>query len=154
MPLLFFSFFIIHLRITQHNAKERLEKDLLQTLHLNKDEFTWEKKKKEIRYQGKLFDIKTYTVKDGKHHFTGLFDHEEMALKKFFKESTSKKNKQDNHLLASLFQLLQSVYSVDSNEMMTPAINSKDYCCLVLSNIPSPAKKILTPPPQVCSYIV
>lgn len=148
MPLLFSSFFIIQLKITQHNAKERLEKSLLQTLCLNMDEFTWEKKKKEIRYQGKLFDIKNHIIKDGKHYFTGLFDHEEMALKKFFKESTSEKSKKGDYLLALLFQLLQSVYPADSNDIAFSVNNTKDYCCLVLSNIPSPAKKIITPPPQ------
>ena len=147
--MLFSSFFIIQLKITQHKAKERLEESLLQTLHLTKDEFTWEKKGKEIRYLGKLFDIKTHIVKDGKHQFTGLFDDEEMALNEFFKNSTSEKNKKGNHLLASLFQLLQSVYPADSNDILMPDNNSHEYCCLVLSNIPFLIKNILTPPPQL-----
>lgn len=149
MPLLFSSFFIIQLKIAQHKAKEKLEESLLQTLHLTNNEFTWEKKGKEIRYLGKLFDIKTHMVKDGKHHFTGLFDDEEMALREFFKNSTTEQNKKGNHLLASLFQLLQSVYQADPNDSLMPGSSSREYCYLVLSNIPSPTKNILTPPPQV-----
>jgi hypothetical protein len=46
MPVIFSICFIVQLIITQHEAKEKLEQSMLQTVHLKKEEFSWHKKGK------------------------------------------------------------------------------------------------------------
>jgi hypothetical protein len=53
MPLISSSFLIIRLKIVQHEAKEKLEKDLLQTWVLSKNEF----RKKTAGMSSKVFTI-------------------------------------------------------------------------------------------------
>ena len=149
MPLLFSICFIVQLKITQHWAKEKLEYSMLQTLHLQKEDFKWEKEGKEIRFRDKLFDVKTYHIKDDQFHFTGLFDDDETALIKNLKNDIGKNSEQENQLLSKLFQLLQSVYGGNSADILISNNNPDADCYIILSKIPSPIKNIPTPPPQL-----
>ena len=95
-----------------------------------------------------MFDIKSLAVKNGQYIFTGLYDDEETALNNYFENNTEQKNERNNSILASLFHLLQSVYPGNSNDTLIQKDNSGIYCCIVLSNLPSPTMNIPTPPPQ------
>lgn len=128
--------------------KEKLEQKLVHNISVAEAKVVWVKYKKEIQVDGKMFDIKSFREENGQYHFTGLFDDDETALNNYFEKNTEKKNERSNRLLASLFQLLQSVYPGDSIDTIMQEDNSLVYCCLVLSNIQSPIKNILTPPPQ------
>lgn len=80
LPLLFIAGLQLKQLQVQHEAKERLEKQSLHTLVL--DRLTWVKKNKEIRVDGHLFDIKSVHFDGKKYTVTGLYDHEEMAIEK------------------------------------------------------------------------
>lgn len=108
----------------------------------------WVKYKKEIRVDGKMFDVKSFSVENDQYYFTGLFDEEETTLNNYLEKNTEQRNERSNRILASLLQLLQSVYPGDSNDIIMQEENCPNSCCLVLSNMPSPIKTILTPPPQ------
>jgi hypothetical protein len=145
MPLILSAFFLIQLKMVQHRAKEKLENNRLHTIVLDKKEFNWYKKNKEISIDGKLFDVKSYSEADGKHVFTGIYDHEETALNNLLQTHT---NKEKNQYLAGVFQLLFSSHSSHFPEITSLIINSANNFPLTVTGISSPAKDILTPPPQ------
>jgi len=126
--------------------KERLEKERLHTVVIPGSEVQWVKYKKEIRVHGKMFDIKSFNVKNDKYTFTGLFDEEETALNDFLKEKAH--NEQENHMLASILKMLHSVYAVDENTPLVTGRIPRVYSPLILQHTCSPFKNILTPPPQ------
>jgi hypothetical protein len=148
MPVLFTLFFLCKQQLIRHEIKEKLEQQMLHTVIVPEAEVAWVKYKKEIRIHDKMFDVKSFTIKKDQYIFTGLYDDEETALNNYFEKNTEQKNERGNQLLAAFFQLLQSMYSGDSNAFLISKNNSRIYCCLILSNISAPIKNILTPPPQ------
>ena len=146
MPLIYSAGFIIKQKVTQHRAKEKLEESLLQKIVLKENDFTWVKKDKEIYISGKLFDIKSYELKNDCYEFTGLFDEEEDALNKKLSNGINQQNKL---LLSSLFQLLLTASSKNSFELIISNNTSVTYFPLILEHISFPFQDIPTPPPQV-----
>lgn len=60
--------------------KERLENVSLKSIIIEKDSFTWVENNKEIKINGKLFDVKSYYVVADKIVFSGLYDEDEDAM--------------------------------------------------------------------------
>jgi hypothetical protein len=148
MPVFFTLFFLIRQQIIHHEMKEKLEQEMLHTILIPEAEVQWMKYKKEIRFGNKMFDVESFTVKDGQYIFKGLYDDDETALNSYFEKNTHQKNEKGYQVLTTLFQLLQNVYSVNSSETLTSQNISKEYSPLILQHIPSPFINILTPPPQ------
>jgi hypothetical protein len=146
MPLISSSFLIIRLKIVQHEAKEKLEKGMLQTLVLNKNEFNWFKINKEISIDGKLFDVKSFSEKNGWYVFKGIYDHDETALNKNINNSI---NEKANQFLTGLFQMLFSAHSSNFPELPPIGKMVVSSFPLIVQDISSPVKDILTPPPQL-----
>ena len=128
--------------------KEKLERQLLHTVTVSKADVVWVKYKKEIRINDNMFDIESFTIKNDQYIFTGLYDEEETALNKYLEKNTEQKNEREYQLLSSLFQLLQSIYPENFDEILASATISKPYSPLILQHISSPFINILTPPPQ------
>lgn len=84
----------------RHAIREAMERKLQEThlveLRLAAHEYSWVKPGKEIRYQNRMFDIKTQQQLGNISIFTGLFDDEEKALLSFF-ESLQQKNTQHHY---------------------------------------------------------
>ena len=148
LPVVFTLFFLCKQQLVRHAMKEKLERQMLHTIIVPEAEVQWVKYKKEIHLNDKMFDVESFIVKNGQYIFTGLFDDEETALNNYFEKNTEQKNERENHILSVLFQLLQSVYPGNSADILIGGDNCRTYCCLILSNISSPIKNILTPPPQ------
>ena len=128
--------------------KEKLERQMLHTVTVSKADVVWVKYKKEIRIHDKMFDIESFAIKNDQYIFTGLYDEEETALNNYLEKNTEQKNEREHQLLSSLFQLLQSMYPENFEEILASSISSKSYCPLILKHISSPFINILTPPPQ------
>ena len=128
--------------------KERLEQQMLQTVTVSKADVVWVKYKKEIRIHDKMFDIESFTIHNDQYIFTGLYDEEETALNNYLEKNTEQKDKRESQVLSSLFQLLQSIYPENFDEILFYPTISKAYCPLILHRISSPFISILTPPPQ------
>ena len=146
MPMIFSASFLIRLKIIQHEAKEKLEKGMLQAVVLDKNDFYWFKKNKEISIHGKLFDVKSFFVKDNKFVFTGIFDEDETALNNKLDNGYSKRK---NQYLIAVFQLLYSASPPHWPELAGIARVSKNICPLTIQHFSSPYKDVLTPPPQL-----
>jgi len=81
-PVFVFLSFFIKQKIIQHTMIEKLENASLKCIALSHGEFKWVKENKEIEVNGKLFDVKYFSVRDGKIYFIGLYDNEEDEVKK------------------------------------------------------------------------
>lgn len=144
--MLFSVSFAFQLKIVQHKAKEKLESGMLQTVILDKDEFSWFKKNKEISIGGKLFDVKSFFQQNGKYIFRGLYDHEETALNQILNRSQKERTKL---ILTGIFQSLFSSHSSQFPELTTINDITTTNFPLILQHRPFPFQEILTPPPQL-----
>ncbi|MEQ1676705.1 MAG: hypothetical protein ABL876_08395 [Chitinophagaceae bacterium] len=128
--------------------KEQLEKKLLLTITVNKEDVQWVKSGKEILLGNRMFDIKSYELRDGYYTFTGLYDDDETLLLQQLRDSQQKEKKTGNKYLVQLFQLLQTPC-----ESLQPYIISSSPDGMLQyysdrSRLPSLYSTILTPPPQ------
>jgi len=145
MPVLFTLFFLINQQIIRHQMKEKLEKEFLHTITVSSNEMVWVKYYKEIIVGDKLFDVKSFSEKDGLYFLVGLFDAEEAALNDLLEKETDDK---DHNELAQLFQCLQYPCLNLSFDYFTIAAQRIIFCFPILLHIPSPFINIPTPPPQ------
>ena len=145
MPFLFTLFFLCKQQIIRHEMKEKLEEELLHTISVPKDEVVWVKYSQEIIVEDKMFDIKSFSEKNGVYFFIGLFDAEETSLNDFLEKETDNNNEND---LSQLFQWLQSPCTSLAFDSYLISDHSKISSFPILQNISSPFINILTPPPQ------
>lgn len=149
-PIFLFTLLFVKQKIVQHAVTEKLESASLRCISLTSGAFKWVKENKEIEINGRLFDVKHYTQKDGKMYFTGLYDYEEDLIKKQIADLCRNENKNNSpceHLLQFLFN---------------PAIaNNQEYIFLTIISVNEnvyslykdvvyfTAQQILIPPPKV-----
>ena len=150
MPVIFSLCFIIQLKITQHEAKEKLEQSLVQTLHLKKEEFSWFKKGKEIRIGKHLFDVKSIKEENGLFIITGLYDEQEDLLHKQLEQSQNKEENSSQSMLCNFF--FHAFYSIPLSHTTDPLASEikGDYPGFFLAALLSPEKRITSPPPNDC----
>lgn len=84
--------------------KERLENVSLKSIIIEKDSFTWVENNKEIKINGKLFDVKSYYVVADKIVFSGLYDEDEDAIDEKVNLLTTK-NKQATFPIEKLSEI-------------------------------------------------
>lgn len=128
--------------------KEKLEEEILHTILVPQAAVQWVKYEKEIRIDGKMFDIKSFTIKNGDYIFTGLYDDEETALNNYLQGNLNQKKDAGNEALSSLFKMLQSTYHGGSDDILVSTGIPIPYSPFILRHMSSPFKNILTPPPQ------
>lgn len=78
--------------VLKQTAAARMKVELLQTIHIPADEVVWEKEGKEVVLDGKMFDIRDYTLSNGILSATGFFDEEETGILHFLAEHATGKN--------------------------------------------------------------
>jgi hypothetical protein len=81
-PIFFFAGLLFQQKLIRHKMEEKLERSFLQTITVSKADFKWIKKNKEIIIEGKLFDVKEYSIKSDSVIFSGLYDEAESQLEK------------------------------------------------------------------------
>ena len=147
IPLLFAAVFLIQQQIIRHEMKEKLEQQSLHTIALTAKDFHWMEEGKEIMVDGSMFDVHSFTQKNGTYFFTGLFDDEETALIQQFEKNNDSDS--GNKTLIRFFQLLQSCYykQQQDNIFISDASNKEFISTKML--IPAPFTSVPTPPPQI-----
>jgi len=148
MPVLFTLFFLVKQQIIRHEMKEKLEQESLHTITVPKNEVVWVKYNKEIIVEDKMFDVHSFSEKDGLYLFLGLYDAEETALNEFLEKDTD--NKSENELLNELFQCLQSPGINSSFDHVLISTQNNPCSFPILLHISTPFINIPTPPPQAC----
>ena len=146
LPLTFYVVTEMKQQHLKQVARERLEKIILQTIILPPHEFQWTEAGKEISIHGELFDIKCYSIKNGKFIFSGLFDKDETVFDEL--EHNWRNKEQENKLLTELFQVLQSVFHNSAPVQEPNGQLANQYPYLSPDKLSFQPKKIITPPPQ------
>jgi len=96
---LFFSVSIlVKQKITQYQRNARFNKEILQTITVSSENIYWVKPGKEILFDGKLFDVKSYGTKGNSISLTGFFDHKEDKLVQQIVNLARQKNKSESPL--------------------------------------------------------
>lgn len=115
MPVVFSVLFSLQLAITKHKAEEKLEKTMLQTIRLKKEDFTWEKKGKEIRMGKQFFDVKSIREENGEFIITGIYDEQEDLLRlQLISSQKNHDNTSQNKLCNFFFHFFYSVTSANA----------------------------------------
>lgn len=91
-PLLFSTITLIRERLHFHEMQETLERASLQTLHIPESDIVWINPGKELRINGKLFDVKNHVVHGGWLTVTGLFDEAEERIRESLSQDPEAKH--------------------------------------------------------------
>jgi len=145
MPFLFTVFFLARQQVIRHQMKEMLEKEISHTIIIPKDEVVWVRYNEEISIDAKLFDVKSFSEKNGIYFFNGLFDADEASLNDLLEKETDNKNETQ---CSQLFQWLQSPCTGSTFELFELIDHYKIHSFPILLDISSPFLRIPTPPPQ------
>ena len=73
IPVLFSVTILLHQKILHYQREERMSKEMLLTITVSSHDIFWVKKGKEILFDGKLFDVKSYLF-PGPFGLTGFYD--------------------------------------------------------------------------------
>jgi hypothetical protein len=82
IPLFFSVSVLIKQHIVQYQRNENFRKEILQTITISSTAVYWINPGKEILFNGKLFDVKSYIKKGNSLYLTGFFDEKEDKLVK------------------------------------------------------------------------
>lgn len=80
IPLLFSVSVLVKQQIAQSLRNEKFSKEILQTITVSSAAIYWVKPEKEVLFNGKLFDVKSYTKNGNSISLTGFFDDKEDKL--------------------------------------------------------------------------
>lgn len=105
-PLLFFTCFFIKQKWIEHEMEEQLENASLRTITVDITAVHWIKKNKEVVIDGKLFDLRSYTVNGSRVTLTGLYDKDEDILNEQMKNFVQQKHGANTPLNHLVFNLL------------------------------------------------
>lgn len=140
--------FQLHQQAIRHSMKERLEKQLLQTIVVGENDIHWIKAEKEIWLNNRMFDIKSFCHKNGQYLVTGLYDDVETLLVKQVQKNQQQENNSSNKLLLRLLQLFPVSYEIPTDEFLAFLVITRQF---PENNFPicSHYLSIITPPPQI-----
>ncbi len=79
-PLFFSVSVLVKQQIAQSQRNEKFSKEILQTITVSTSAVYWVKPEKEILFNGKLFDVKSYSKNGNSLSLTGFFDDKEDKL--------------------------------------------------------------------------
>lgn len=114
-PSLFSAINLAQEKFNRLAMTEKLEEQALHSLVITQyDTYEWVDNKREIRINGKMFDVKEFHYENGNLTVTGLFDSEEDELEKeVFAMMSNQKNRQhttpNSFLLTILFNDLNKI---------------------------------------------
>ena len=152
LPLFLSVGIFIKQQLVQQQRTQRFKTELLETFTIKAEKVDWVEVGKEIRVDGKLFDVKSLKTTGSNIVFTGFFDSKEEKLVKHINEIEQQKNKSGSPLnqLAVKFLFLpnykeSSTFSIQNNWQ------------IIVSNFPLYTESISTmsypavaPPPKYC----
>ncbi len=150
-PFIFFVFFFVQRKVVQHRMIEKLEQASLQTISINKVDIVWVKENKEALINGKLFDVKSYSISNNKIILSGLFDEDEDELRKdyanIFYSNKNESIPANEFVLKCMFVcIINNNYSDDSNNIINSSLETK-YLPFSQKSI-SQYLSVNTPPPN------
>jgi hypothetical protein len=148
-PLAAPIFLELKISIIKIEARERLERNHLVTLHILKENIHWTKSHKEIIIGHRLFDIKQ-SIQNGKEWIVkGIFDDEETSLlNKLNNLWQRQKSRQGNFLLKYLHQLGKTCFQENFLQIDVLRPGCKSFAAETNYCVKDVFIKIPSPPPQ------
>ena len=148
-PVIAISTLSIAKKIVQHCMVEKLEHANIQTIIVKKGSFVWVKMKKEILVNGKMFDIKSYCLKDDTIIFEGLYDEEEKAIINNIHNLTHKNNEGSLVSLQLLkILLMPSMFEADCFSSKNDFFQSESVFFTYQESAVQQYNSIFIPPPN------
>jgi len=108
-PLLFSGSLQIFQQYIKYRATERLETETLVSITIPLNKVKWIEEGREIMADGKMFDIKSYSEKDGNLVAVGVYDEKETRVMELLNNFN---DKQQNNFIINLFLLTQTFIAV------------------------------------------
>jgi len=149
IPIFFSVGALIKQRFIQHTREERLEKESLQTIKIQRHNICWVKKDKEILIEGKLFDVKSFKPAGNYFLVTGFFDHQEAKLVQQIKDLAQQKNESGSPFSKLSLKFLFSPVYTGHAEILCERnwfIISRHYCTFSERIPVAPGHLIIHPP--------
>jgi hypothetical protein len=132
-----------------NTAYERMEEENVQTLVVESSRVVWKEAGREVTIDGEYFDLVSWSLKDGKYTFTGVFDKEETAIAAMLEKQSSTSNFISRLLLFSqCFAAMLSLISFMFFSRFQKSLSffSSQYKFLF--------QKIIAPPPKAFFHLV
>jgi hypothetical protein len=147
-PVFYAFTFDLRQHAIRNGMKEKLEKTVLRTLILNKDQIHWNREGKELTINNKLFDVRYMRVsRDGSITVQGLYDEDETLLVDQLNNQEQQNRSLGNKLLT---QFLQIWLAVPTEPILSdlPAHTVQPQYPDISQSTASGYKMIYAPPPQ------
>ena len=106
LPLFFSVTMLVKQGVLQHQRNEKFNKEILQTITVSAENIYWVKAGKEILFNGKLFDVKSFKTAGSNIYLTGFFDHKEDKLVQRIVKLALQKNQASDSLGSLAIQFL------------------------------------------------
>ena len=152
LPLFLSVSFYIKQQLVQHQREQRFKTEFVETVTVKAGKVAWIEVGKEIQVDGKLFDVKSFTISGNNLTLTGFFDSKEEKLVKHIGEIQQQKDKSGNPLnqLAVKFLFLPNykeftTFSIQNNWQII--VSHFRVYTESLSTMTYPA---IAPPPKYC----
>jgi len=152
LPLFLSVGLYIKQQLVQHQREQRLKTALLETVTVKAEKIDWVEVGKEIRVDGKLFDVKSFKISGNHIVLTGFFDHKEEKIVKHIGNIEQQKSKSDSPLnqLAVKFLFLPYYKEITTFYFQNNWQNIVSRFAKYKESISNMAYPAVAPPPKYC----
>ena len=98
IPLIFSLTVLVKQKVLHYQRNKKFDKEILQTITVSRENIYWVKPGKEILFDGKLFDVKSFTTDGNSISLLGFFDHKEDKLVQQIVKLAKQKNQSGSPL--------------------------------------------------------
>lgn len=152
-PVFFMSGLQAFQAIIRYRMEASLEKEPLTTISLPAHQVVWYEEGREVMVEGRMFDIKTYAIKDGLFTAQGIYDEEETRVVNLMKGHWSEE--QQSHFVVQLLLLSHCVIPLSFLVyLFTPLPLGQCPKPLMAQTYLSPFLAIVVPPPKGASLLM
>jgi hypothetical protein len=135
----------------KHQWKERLEQEAAQTITVAASAIVWKKRGQEIVFEGKMFDVLSYTMLKDSVVLTGVYDEQETKLETFLNTHISHSNSAVS--IVQLLFVLQCFAAVISLMFYWSRYSLQKSISLYSIHYSDPFSAIQKPPPRRAAYL-
>ena len=142
--------YLAAVEINAYQMEEKLEQSSLETVLIDTDQLVWVEKEREVLISGKLFDVKSSKIIDGKILLTGLFDTTEDAITKKITALQNNKNDSSSPVFSMLTKLLcPAILEPYNLNFITDILPGNDkFPAVLYVKYTKPLISVTTPPPN------
>ena len=126
-----------------------LEKEPLTSISLPATSVVWYEEGREIMVDGRMFDIKSFTIKDGIFTALGVYDDDETEVVNLMNGHWSEQDQQ--HLVVQLLVLSHCILAFQLFRFLFKSFSVRNVLATAfLAFYPAPVLPIAVPPPRRC----